>query len=101
MYVQLATATTYLADLSDPTDGGMLIKLINFALAALMVAVVGVGAWRIFKVWAFDEAGTKVGKGSQIAGIRTEVIGILVVEACLGGVMWVANYGSSLFGNFT
>lgn len=90
------SAVTYLAGISDPTDDGMLTTLVNWGLAALMVLVVLVGGWFGFKAW-MDAKGKKEG----VTAIRDVAFGVLAIEAFLGGVMFLANYGSGVIGNFS
>ena len=87
---------THLADITDPTSDGILINLVNIGLSALMVIVALVGGWFAFKAWYEAK-----GKNTQITAIRDVAFGVLAVEAFLGGVMYIANYGSGLVDSLT
>lgn len=87
---------TYLADIVDPTSDGILINLVNIGLSALMVIVALVGGWYAFKAWSDAK-----GKGTAIKEVRDVAFGVLVIEAFLGGVMFIANYGSGIVGSLT
>jgi len=97
--IHLATQTvTYLADLTDPTSDGILTRVVNFGLSALMVLVALMGGWYAFKAWT-----GKGGKGDAggMQELRHVVFGVIVVEAILGGVIVLANYGTGLIPSFT
>lgn len=85
---------TYLADLVDPTDDGILSSLANWVLGALMVLVVIAGGWHGFSAW--NDAKGKGGPGI----LRDHAIGILSIEAFLGGILLFANRGTSIIPSF-
>lgn len=94
---QLAEQTvTVLADITDPTSDGILINLVNLGLSALMVIVALVGGWFAFKAWTDGK-----GKAASVTEIRNVAFGVLAVEAFLGGVMFIANYGSNIVPGLT
>lgn len=96
--LQLATETvTYLADLSDPTSDGILTKVVTFGLSALMVITALLGGWYAFTTWT---GGKGKGDTGAMASLRQVVFGVIVVEAILGGVIILANYGTSLIPSF-
>lgn len=88
---------TYLADIADPTSDGILTRFVNFGISALMVIVVLLGAWYAFNAWM----GAK-GKGDSegLKGLRQVVVGVIVIQAILGGVLILANYGTGLIPSF-
>lgn len=89
---------TYLADIVDPTSDGILNRVVNFGISALMVLVALLGGWYAFKTW-MDDGG---GKGKEsMKNLREVVFGVIVVEAILGGVIILANYGTGLVPSFT
>lgn len=94
MIFTAAQIVIYRADLVDPTSDGILTTLVNFGLAALMVLAVLVGGWQAFNVWM-----AKKGAAAHME-LRTVVFGVLLVEMILGGIMWLANYGTGLIENF-
>lgn len=97
--IHLATQTvTYLADLTDPTSDGILTRVVNFGLAALMVLVALMGGWYAFTTWT--KSGGK-GDAGGMKSLREVVFGVVVVEAILGGVIILANYGTGLIPSFT
>ena len=91
-----AEGVTYLADITDPTSDGILITLVNIGLSALMVMVALVGGWYAFKAWSDAKGGA-----SSVKAIRDVAVGVLVIEAFLGGVMFIANYGSGIVDSLT
>lgn len=94
MFHTSVTAVTYLADLTDPTSDGILIRIVNFGLSGLAVVVALIGGWHAFSVWSASK-----GK-SAVKELRDVVFGVLAVEAVIGGVTLLANYGSSLIPSF-
>lgn len=90
------SAVTHLAGISDPTDNGMLIDLVNWGISALMVLVVLIGSWHGFKAW-----NAAAGKKESLPAIRDVAVGVLAIEAFLGAIMFIANYGSTIVSNFT
>lgn len=95
MFAPLTQSAIYLADIADPTSDGMLTKIVNYGLGALMVLVALMGGWFAFTAWA-DKKGSK----AAIVEIRHIALGVIVVEAFLGAVILIANYGSGLGSNF-
>lgn len=95
MILKTAQTVTVLADLADPTSDGMLTKMVNYGLGALMVIVALMGGWFAFKVWV-DKKGSK----ESLTELRTVVFGVIIVEAILGGVILLANYGTGLIPQF-
>lgn len=95
-YLALQTVT-YLADIADPTSDGILTRIVNFGIAALMVLVVLMGGWYAFNAWT-----GKKGKvdADGLKELRHVVVGVIVVEAVLGGVLVLANYGTGLVPSF-
>lgn len=91
-----AEGVTYLADITDPTSDGILINLVNIGLSALMVMVALVGGWYAFKAWSDAKGGA-----NSVKAIRDVAFGVLVIEAFLGGVMFIANYGSGIVDSLT
>ncbi|BBX87880.1 hypothetical protein [Mycolicibacterium aubagnense] len=95
MFAPVTRSAIYLADLTDPTSDGMLTKIVNYGLGALMVLVAIFGGWFAFSVWL-----EKKGKKEAIVEIRHIALGVIVVEAFLGAVIAIANYGSGLGNGF-
>lgn len=91
----LASTVIHLADIQDPTSDGILIKVVNYGLGALMVIVALVGGWYAFQAWT----GAK-GKKAGLTEMRDVVFGVLVLEAILGGIIIIANYGSTILSGF-
>lgn len=91
-----AHTVTYLADITDPTSDGILINLVNIGLSALMVIVALVGGWYAFKAWSDAKGGA-----SSVKAVRDVAFGVLAIEAFLGGVIFIANYGSSIIPGLT
>jgi hypothetical protein len=91
----LTTLATQLfrTDLTDPTSDGILTKAVNFGISALMVLVVVMGAWYAFSAWTSAK-----GKGDSagMTALRNVVFGVIVIEAVLGGILLLANYGTNL-----
>lgn len=87
------TVQLFRTDLVDPTSDGILTRVVNFAIAALMVLVVLLGAWYAFKAWMSSK-----GKGDTegMKGMRDIVFGVIIIEAILGGILVFANYGTGL-----
>jgi hypothetical protein len=90
------STVAYLADISDPTDDGMLMSLVNWGLAVLMVVVVLLGGWYAFKAWM-----DKKGKVEAVTEVRNVAFGVLAIEAFLGAVLFLANYGTTIISNFS
>ena len=90
MLTELATQL-FRMDLVDPTPDGILTRVVNFAIAGLMVLVALLGAWKAFNVWSGDASG-----GGAMKGLRDVVFGVIAVEALLGGILVLANYGTSI-----
>lgn len=86
-------AQLFKMDIVDPTNDGILIRIIQFGISALMVLVVLLGAWFAFQEWT-----TAKGKGDveNIKGVRSVVFGVIVIEAVLGGILVIARYGADL-----
>ncbi|MFA5707531.1 hypothetical protein [Mycolicibacterium sp.] len=95
MLPAIEQTVTILADLTDPTPDGILSSVVNYALTALMVVVALCGGWFAFKAWADAD-----GKGNAMKDMRSIVYSIIVVEAILGGVIILANYGTSIIPGF-
>lgn len=95
---------TYLADIADPTSDGILTRFVNFGISALMVVVVLLGAWYAFQEWMGSHAAGDPRPGakapSRWAGMRNVAVGVIVIEAILGGVLVLANYGTGLVPSF-
>lgn len=89
--IQLADRpVTVLADLVDPTDDGILTKLANYCIGALMVVVVILVAWHAVKEW-------KGKRGDEALKIlREHAYALLGVEAFLGALILIANRGTDL-----
>ena len=88
----------------DPTGDHIFSNLTGFVIKALMVLVALIGAWKAFNVWLGgdnDDAKKAATSGdtSVMKGLRQVVYGVLVVEAILGGVLYLAAYGTSLLPN--
>jgi len=97
MLTDMATQL-FRTDLVDPTPDGILTRIVNFAIAALMVLVALLGAWKAFNAWmggGKDAASTGGGK-TTMSNLRDVVFGVIVVEAILGGVLILANYGTRI-----
>jgi len=90
MLTDLATQL-FRTDLVDPTPDGILTRIVNFAIAALMVLVALLGAWKAFNVWSGDGTG-----GGAMKSLREVVFGVIIVEAILGGILILANYGTRI-----
>jgi len=90
MLIELATQL-FRTDLVDPTPDGILTRIVNFAIAALMVIVALLGAWKAFQTWSGDSTG-----GGAMSSLREVVFGVIIVEAILGGVLILANYGTRI-----
>ena len=92
----------YKLDIVDPTGDGVLTRIVNFGISALMVLVVFLGAWYAFKEWMGtpDGGGSAGGPGkpasAKWSGLRNIVFGVIIIEAILGGILVLANYGTSL-----
>lgn len=85
-----AQTVTRLADLTDPTPGGVLTSIATFCLAAMMVLAIPLAGWFAFKVWH----GSEGGKDTTV-GLRTVGVSFLALEAFLGGgVMFLASQGA-------
>jgi hypothetical protein len=109
MLTDLATQL-FRMDLVDPTPDGILTRIVNFAIAALMVLVALVGAWKAFQAWSGAPAaaggaggagGAKApagtgGGSAEMKKLRDVVFGVVVVEAILGGILILANYGTRI-----
>ena len=96
--LHLATETvTYLADIQDPTSDGILTRIVRFGISGMMVLVVLLGAWYAFKAW-MDSSGK--GDGASMKSLRNIAFGVIVIEAILGGVLYLANYGTGLLSTF-
>jgi hypothetical protein len=94
----LTTLATQLfrTDLVDPTPDGILTRVVNFAIAALMVLVALLGAWKAFQAWMGGKDASTGGGKTDMANLREVVFGVIVVEAILGGILVLANYGSGI-----
>lgn len=86
----LASSVTVLADLVDPTDSGVLTSIANYVIPGLMVLAVVVGAYHGFTDWA--------GKSGEDATktLRDHAIGVIAIEAFLGGILLIANEGTGI-----
>ena len=83
----------------DPTGDHIFANITGFVIKVLMVMVALVGAWKAFHVWMGEkEAEVKASRGDTgtLSSLRQVVYGVLVVEAILGGVLYLAAYGTSL-----
>ncbi|KXO90611.1 Uncharacterised protein (plasmid) [Tsukamurella tyrosinosolvens] len=96
MYTQTLETVIQLADISDPTSDGIALRAVNWTLAILMLLVVGFGAYYGFQAWRKKAAAGANG----IAEVREVAFGVIVIEMFLGGIIWFANYGTSLLQNF-
>ena len=83
-------------DLVDPTPDGILTRLVNFAIAGLMVLVALLGAWKAFTVWSGADGKATGGDKGALGSLREVVFGVIAVEALLGGILVLANYGTSI-----
>lgn len=94
----LTTLATQLfrTDLVDPTPDGILTRVVNFAIAALMVLVALLGAWKAFQAWMGGKDASTGGGQADMKNLREVVFGVIVVEAILGGILVLANYGSGI-----
>ena len=79
----------------DPTGDHIFANITGFVIKVLMVMVALVGAWKAFHAWMGGDAKTKTDSGT-LTNLRQVVYGVLVVEAILGGVLYLAAYGTSL-----
>ena len=99
MLTDLATQL-FSTDLVDPTPDGILTRVVNFAIAGLMVLVALLGAWKAFQAWSTTEnttTATGSGGGTKtMQALRQVVFGVIAVEALLGGILVLANYGTSI-----
>lgn len=84
------TTQLFRADLVDPSPDGIFTRVINFTIVSLMLLVVPFGAWQGVSVW-MEKKGASV-----FQSLRTVVLGVILVEAFLGGVLVLANLGSGL-----
>ncbi|MBN7333054.1 hypothetical protein [Mycobacteroides abscessus] len=91
MLVQTTQTITYLADIEDPTDDGIILTCINVAIAILALLTVGFGAKFAFDVWSEAK-----GRAAAIKGLREIGIGVLALEAFFGVLAALANYGSNI-----
>ena len=103
------TTQLFRTDLVDPTPDGILTRVVNFAIAGLMVLVALLGAWKAFQAWmggpakegaakegaARGPASTGGGTG-EMQKLRQVVFGVIAVEALLGGILVLANYGTGI-----
>ncbi len=94
MLTDLATQL-FRTDLVDPTPDGILTRVVNFTIAALMVLVALIGAWKAFQAWMGGKDAS-TGGGQVMKNLRDVVFGVIVVEAILGGILVLASYGSGL-----
>ena len=91
-------------DIVDPTSDSILTRVVNYGISAMMVLVVILGAWYAFKAWMTNSggpgaAGKTGGEGGKSAGwshLRNIAFGIIIIEAILGGVLTLANYGTGI-----
>lgn len=79
-----------LADLVDPTDDGILSSLTNYVIAGLMVLVALAGSWHAFKDWNGEKG------PAAVKVLRDHAIGVLAIEAFLGGILLIANEGTGI-----
>lgn len=86
-------AQLFKADIVDPTNDGILLRIIQFGISALMLLAVLLGAWFAFQAWT-----SASGKGDQksVVGVRNVVFGVIIIEAVLGGILVLARYGADL-----
>jgi len=93
MFERATQTVTYLADIVDPTSDGILTRVVNFGIQAMMVLVIVMGGWYAFKAWM-----SVSGKGDAGGwkSLRDIVFGVILIEAFLGGILYFANYGTSL-----
>ena len=89
MFQTATQSVILLADISDPTNDGILTTLVNFIIGGLMVVVAGLGAWYAFSAWRDAK-----GKKAALTELRDIAFGVVVIEAILGGIVALANYGS-------
>ena len=80
-------------DIVDPTSDSILTRVVNYGISAMMVLVVVLGAWYAFKSW-MDSSGS--GDKTQMTALRNIAFGIIIIEAILGGVLTLANYGTGI-----
>lgn len=91
MLIQTAQTITYLADITDPTSDGILVTLVNWALAVLAVITAGLGGKFAFDAWSEGK-----GKAAVFKELRTIGLSTLAVEAFYALIFTVANYGSNI-----
>jgi hypothetical protein len=94
----LTTLATQLfrTDLVDPTPDGILTRVVNFAIAGLMVLVALIGAWKAFQAWSGADGKATGGDSTAMQSLRQVVFGVVAVEALLGGILVLANYGTGI-----
>ncbi|WP_100524698.1 hypothetical protein [Mycobacteroides abscessus] len=91
MLVQTTQTITYLADLEDPTNDGIVLTLINFVIGFFALATIGVGGKFAFDAWSEAK-----GRAAAIKGIREVGVGVLALEVFYGIIFALANYGSNI-----
>ena len=88
-------------DIVDPTSDSILTRVVNYGISAMMVLVVVLGAWYAFKAWMTNSGGPGApgkegGKSASWSHLRNIAFGIIIIEAILGGVLTLANYGTGI-----
>ena len=92
MITEIATQL-FKTDIVDPTSDSILTRVVNYGISAMMVLVVVLGAWYAFKAWMDDKG---AGGADQMKKLRDVAFGIIIIEAVLGGVLTLANYGTGI-----
>ena len=92
MITEIATQL-FKTDIVDPTSDSILTRVVNYGISAMMVLVVVLGAWYAFKTWMEDKG---AGKSASWSHLRNIAFGIIIIEAILGGVLTLANYGTGI-----
>ena len=77
----------------DPTGDHIFANITGFVIKVLMVMVALVGAWKAFHAWMGADPKKN---DDSLPALRQVVYGVLAVEAILGGVLYLAAYGTSL-----
>ena len=93
MFERATQTVTYLADIVDPTSDGILTRVMTFSIQSMMLLVVLMGGWYALKAW---NASAGKGDASGSKSLRDIAFGVILIEAFLGGILYFANYGTSL-----
>ena len=101
MITEIATQL-FKTDIVDPTSDSILTRVVNYGISAMMVLVVVLGAWYAFQAWMKASGGPgaskegAAGKSASWSHLRNIAFGIIIIEAILGGVLTLANYGTGI-----